>query len=369
MEESEAAQIHQQTLFQLRAPDDMKEEQEAIPERTAGSLEADLGFQTEDQDVETEEEESEVPWKPRSLRGQLFAGHNLRLEILEVDSNSQGKCLGGAIVYAKCIKPEITWAFPHSNKSTIEDSFPFNLLHGWRLGDGDINLNGFEVYDVTINQPVLVNGPVLSCQVHGLGLPQQTRAEGSTVETNCSDLPVRAVLGHGRPTSAQTEPSEQLIGETICSNRRVRPLVGQPSPGTAWTGLSFGGGAFLYSTENIESFNSVRRKSAVHSNKQGPGKDIATTFHNYKALRFILCGGVVYDLETGLTSKFLPELISIFVNNPAMERSFGYNDAINNSSKAYPFIKRVPVPELEKINPPLSLQRKFVDFNKFGNSS
>ncbi|KAH9458456.1 hypothetical protein MJO28_005525 [Puccinia striiformis f. sp. tritici] len=65
MEESEAAQIHQQTLFQLRAPDDMKEEQEAIPERTAGSLEADLGFQTEDQDVETEEEESEVPWKPR----------------------------------------------------------------------------------------------------------------------------------------------------------------------------------------------------------------------------------------------------------------------------------------------------------------
>ncbi|POW11053.1 hypothetical protein PSTT_05555 [Puccinia striiformis] len=129
------------------------------------------------------------------------------------------------------------------------------------------------------------------------------------------------------------------------------------------------GPAFLYSTENIESFNSVRRKSAVHSNKQGPGKDIATTFHNYKALRFILCGGVVYDLETGLTSKFLPELISIFVNNPAMERSFGYNDAINNSSKAYPFIKRVPVPELEKINPPLSLQRKFVDFNKFGNSS
>ncbi|POW11055.1 hypothetical protein PSTT_05556 [Puccinia striiformis] len=158
MEESEAAQIHQQTLFQLRAPDDMKEEQEAIPERTAGSLEADLGFQTEDQDVETEEEESEVPWKPRHSSG-----------------------------YPSC-----------------------NLTQ--------------------------------SCQVHGLGLPQQTRAEGSTVETNCSDLPVRAVLGHGRPTSAQTEPSEQLIGETICSNRRVRPLVGQPSPGTAWTGLSFGGG-------------------------------------------------------------------------------------------------------------------------------
>ncbi|KAI7955129.1 hypothetical protein MJO28_005529 [Puccinia striiformis f. sp. tritici] len=39
-------------LFQSPAPDDMKEEQEAIPERTAGSLEADLGFQTEDHQEE-----------------------------------------------------------------------------------------------------------------------------------------------------------------------------------------------------------------------------------------------------------------------------------------------------------------------------
>ncbi|KAI7960496.1 hypothetical protein MJO29_005564 [Puccinia striiformis f. sp. tritici] len=195
MEESEAAQIHQQTLFQLRAPDDMKEEQEAIPERTAGSLEADLGFQTEDQDVETEEEESEVPWKPRSLRGQLFAGHNLRLEILEVDSNSQGKCLGGAI----------------TRRETNENTHKlWNLSYGMK-----------KIYDI---------------------------------------------------------------------------------------------------------------------------------------------------MHKSLTELWILLMTDLLQQRKAL-RSFGYNDAINNSSKAYPFIKRVPVPELEKINPPLSLQRKFVDFNKFGNSS
>ncbi|KNF00805.1 hypothetical protein PSTG_05943 [Puccinia striiformis f. sp. tritici PST-78] len=53
-----------------------------------------------------------------------------------------------------------------------------------------------------------------------------------------SDRPVRAFLGHGRPTSTQTEPSEQLTGETICSDRQVQPLVRQPGPGTARTGRS-----------------------------------------------------------------------------------------------------------------------------------
>ncbi|KNE96574.1 hypothetical protein PSTG_10132 [Puccinia striiformis f. sp. tritici PST-78] len=49
---------------------------------------------------------------------------------------------------------------------------------------------------------------------------------------------VRAVLGHGCSTRGRTGLSKQLTGGIICSDSRVRPLVGQPGPTSCWTALS-----------------------------------------------------------------------------------------------------------------------------------
>ncbi|KAI9621469.1 hypothetical protein KEM48_007704 [Puccinia striiformis f. sp. tritici PST-130] len=73
-------------LFQSPAPDDMKEEQEAIPERTAGSLEADLGFQTEDHQEEPVTSKNN-PWFPFKSR--------------------EGEILSQRVVWTKC-KPAIS---------------------------------------------------------------------------------------------------------------------------------------------------------------------------------------------------------------------------------------------------------------------
>ncbi|OAV95884.1 hypothetical protein PTTG_26547 [Puccinia triticina 1-1 BBBD Race 1] len=51
------------------------------------------------------------------------------------------------------------------------------------------------------------------------------------------------------------------------------------------------GPAPLFATKKFESFNGVLRNASVHSNRQSPGKDIATTFANSKALRHLICGG------------------------------------------------------------------------------
>ncbi|OAV97120.1 hypothetical protein PTTG_26146 [Puccinia triticina 1-1 BBBD Race 1] len=116
------------------------------------------------------------------------------------------------------------------------------------------------------------------------------------------------------------------------------------------------GPASLFSTKKFKSFNSVLRKSSIHSNKQGPGKDIATSFSDYEALRFILCGSVFYNTKTGSISHSSPELLSIFSDNASIKQSMGYNDFIINSLISYPYKKNVLLPESKEVEVPKSLQ-------------
>ncbi|KAI8448108.1 hypothetical protein BY996DRAFT_8690975 [Phakopsora pachyrhizi] len=42
----------------------------------------------------------------------------------------------------------------------------------------------------------------------------------------------------------------------------------------------------LFATEKYESYNGVVQQASIHSNRQSPFHDIATSFQNYAALRF-----------------------------------------------------------------------------------
>lgn len=58
------------------------------------------------------------------------------------------------------------------------------------------------------------------------------------------------------------------------------------------------GPAPLFATEKFESFNSIIRNASVHSNRQGPGHDIAKSTNNWRLLRILLSGCIFDDLVT-----------------------------------------------------------------------
>lgn len=55
------------------------------------------------------------------------------------------------------------------------------------------------------------------------------------------------------------------------------------------------GPALLFSTERYESFNHIFRLCSIHSNRQAPSRDIATTFANQDRCRHIMTGGSWFD--------------------------------------------------------------------------
>ncbi|THG97104.1 hypothetical protein EW026_g4840 [Hermanssonia centrifuga] len=59
------------------------------------------------------------------------------------------------------------------------------------------------------------------------------------------------------------------------------------------------GPAVLLSTERYESFNRIFRLCSIHSNRQAPSRDIATTFANLDRCRHILTGGHWFDEKSG----------------------------------------------------------------------
>jgi hypothetical protein len=85
------------------------------------------------------------------------------------------------------------------------------------------------------------------------------------------------------------------------------------------------GPAALFATEKFESYNGVIRNSSIHSNRQSPGRDIATSFNNYHIMRWLSSGTKLYDQETRRYFKASPEVINIFKHNLNIQHSMGYN--------------------------------------------
>ncbi|KNE91382.1 hypothetical protein PSTG_15205 [Puccinia striiformis f. sp. tritici PST-78] len=111
------------------------------------------------------------------------------------------------------------------------------------------------------------------------------------------------------------------------------------------------GPASLFSTEKFESFNGVMRNASIHSNRQSPGRDNAITFDNYYSLGFLLSSGIIHNNSTQTFSRGSDEVINIFLHNPVIRKSLGYDFYVLNplSPNNYPFTKKDKVIEEEEL--------------------
>ncbi|POW05704.1 hypothetical protein PSTT_09452 [Puccinia striiformis] len=117
------------------------------------------------------------------------------------------------------------------------------------------------------------------------------------------------------------------------------------------------GPASLFSTEKFESFNGVMQNASIHSNRQSPGRDNAITFDNYYSLGFLLSSGIIHNNSTQTFSRGSDEVINIFLHNPVIRKSLGYDFYVLNplSPNNYPFTKKDKVIEEEELPVPQQL--------------
>ncbi|KNF01905.1 hypothetical protein PSTG_04729 [Puccinia striiformis f. sp. tritici PST-78] len=117
------------------------------------------------------------------------------------------------------------------------------------------------------------------------------------------------------------------------------------------------GPASLFSTEKFESFNGVMRNASIHSIRQSPGRDIAITFDNHYSLRSLLSGGIIYNSSTQTFSRGSDEVINMFLHNPVIRKSLGYDLYASNplSPNDYPFTKKDKAIEEEQLPVPQQL--------------
>ncbi|PLW46488.1 hypothetical protein PCASD_06291 [Puccinia coronata f. sp. avenae] len=108
------------------------------------------------------------------------------------------------------------------------------------------------------------------------------------------------------------------------------------------------GPASLFSTEKFESYNGVSRKASIHSNRLSPSRDIAVTFANYSALKFLVSGGVMYNEQSGSTSTAASEVQQVFTGNPLLQRAMGYNYKVDENT-SYPLDLNIKIPKEEKL--------------------
>lgn len=86
------------------------------------------------------------------------------------------------------------------------------------------------------------------------------------------------------------------------------------------------GPALLFATEKFESFNGMLRNASVHSNRQSPGKNIATTFANSKGLRHLVCGGWFKDPRCSKQYiRAAPAVSGLFSQNRLLQQTMDYN--------------------------------------------
>ncbi|KAI8455366.1 hypothetical protein BY996DRAFT_8686339 [Phakopsora pachyrhizi] len=82
----------------------------------------------------------------------------------------------------------------------------------------------------------------------------------------------------------------------------------------------------LFSTEKYESYNGVVQHAPIHSNRQSPSHDIATSFQNYAALRFLFSGGITQAEPS--RSKFVTQnsqVKKLLLNNSNIQKLFGFD--------------------------------------------
>jgi hypothetical protein len=85
------------------------------------------------------------------------------------------------------------------------------------------------------------------------------------------------------------------------------------------------GNARLFATERFESYNGVICQSSIHSNRQAPGRDIATRFQDYSIMRVLLSGARLYDYERKMYFEASPLITELFQKYPLLQSSMGYN--------------------------------------------
>ncbi|KAI8454552.1 hypothetical protein BY996DRAFT_8386361 [Phakopsora pachyrhizi] len=99
----------------------------------------------------------------------------------------------------------------------------------------------------------------------------------------------------------------------------------------------------LFSTEKYESYNGVVRQASIHSNRQSPSHDIATSFQNYAALRFFFSGGITQAEPS--RSNFVTQssqVKKLLLNNSNIQKLFGFDPQFFKPQPRYPFFHQPP---------------------------
>ena len=119
------------------------------------------------------------------------------------------------------------------------------------------------------------------------------------------------------------------------------------------------GNARLFATERFESYNGVIRQSSIHSNRQAPGRDIATSFRNYSIMRLFLSGARLYDHERKRYFEASDNVKQLFTSNPILQGSLGYNSCLTQIKSQRPQLhgKRMKPKDMEEI--PYTLTNRF----------
>ncbi|KAH9449893.1 hypothetical protein Pst134EA_026610 [Puccinia striiformis f. sp. tritici] len=121
------------------------------------------------------------------------------------------------------------------------------------------------------------------------------------------------------------------------------------------------GPASLFATEKFESYNGILRNASIHSNRQSPGQDIAITFSNYHTFRQIISGGFFFDKKQKKYIQASNKVTCIFTQNPLIQQMLGYNQSSSLQNVNYPFVKKLKVPDIDRIATPGDLQNSYPD--------
>ncbi|KAI8457263.1 hypothetical protein BY996DRAFT_8685400 [Phakopsora pachyrhizi] len=99
----------------------------------------------------------------------------------------------------------------------------------------------------------------------------------------------------------------------------------------------------LFATEKYESYNGVVRQASIHSNRQSPSHDIATSFQNYAALRFFFSGGIT-QAEPSRSNIVTQnsQVKKLLLNNSNIQKLFGFDPQLFKPQPRYPFFNQPP---------------------------
>ncbi|KAI8457359.1 hypothetical protein BY996DRAFT_8685347 [Phakopsora pachyrhizi] len=99
----------------------------------------------------------------------------------------------------------------------------------------------------------------------------------------------------------------------------------------------------LFATEKYESYNGVVQQASIHSNRQSPSHDIATSFQNYAALRFFFSGGIT-QAEPSRSNIVTQnsQVKKLLLNNSNIQKLFGFDPQLFKPQPRYPFFNQPP---------------------------